>query len=415
MTKMAAGNDRRHGLAIVTLVLGVWGCGAATINRADGGGGASPTGGTGGPSATGGIGGAPATGGTGGAPATGGVAGAAATGGTGGAGTGGLAGSGAAGAGGGCSPESDAQLCASLGKSCETASGTDNCGTTRTANCGTCPSTMGCVDQVCQTPVCSTFNYSSAPYTAGNRTGMEDVVIAASNGQSLVYGQSPGTCGSFNVYVADETAPDSGVYTPRDVTPWITTNNVINNEIGMSGDGLTLVLLSADRTTISSAQRSALQLIDFGTPSSADFKTINGFLTGTSGQFRAPVLSPDGRELYYTIANLSTAVNGIYHATRPSSTGLFPAGKLIPVLTADYEYVTGVSSDRLAIFVFKGFGGFVFTRTSTSGDFVNPNAPNTPPQLGGWLHKPFQNCATLFFMTSPGGCQNEDLYFGYRN
>jgi hypothetical protein len=406
MRKMVAGYEKRHGLAIVTLALGVWGCGAATINRADGGGGAS---------ATGGSGGAPATGGTGGAPATGGMAGAAATGGTGGAGTGGLAGSGAGGAGGGCSPESDAQLCASLGKSCEMASGTDNCGTTRTANCGTCPSTMGCVDQVCQTPVCTTFNYSNAPYTAGNRTGMEDVVIAASNGESLVYGQAPGTCGSFNVYVADETAPDSGVYTPRDVTPWITTNNVINNEIGMSGDGLTLVLLSADRTTISSAQRSALQLIDFGTPSSADFKTINGFLTGTSGQFRAPVLSPDGRELYYTIANLSTAVNGIYHATRPSSTGLFPAGKLIPVLTTDYEYVTGVSSDRLAIFVFKGFGGFVFTRTSTSGDFVNPNAPNTPPQLGGWQHKPFQNCATLFFMTSPGGCANEDLYFGYRN
>ena len=171
------------------------------------------------------------------------------------------------------------------------ASGTDNCGTTRSANCGTCPSTMGCVNQVCQNPVCTTFNYSSAPYTAGNRTGMEDVVIAASNGQSLVYGQSPGTCGSFNVYVADETAPDTGVYTPRDVTPWITTNNVINNEIGMSGDGLTLVLLSADRTTISSAQRSALQLIDFGTPSSADFKTINGFLTGTSGQF-GPRSSP---------------------------------------------------------------------------------------------------------------------------
>jgi hypothetical protein len=411
MRKKVAGYERPHGFALVTLLLGVWGCGSATLNRADGG----ATGGAAGSSATGGAAGASATGGAGGASATGGAGGVAATGGKGGAGSGGLAGGAAGGVGGGCTPESDAQLCASLGKSCEMVSGTDNCGTTRAANCGTCPSTMGCVDQVCQTPVCTTFNYSSAPYTAGNRSGMEDVVIAASNGQTLVYGQSPGTCGSFNIYVADETAPDSGVYTPRDVTSWITTNNVINQEIGMSGDGLTLVLLSADRTTLSSAQRSALQLVDFGTPSSADFTTINGFLTGTAGQFRYPVLSPDGRELYYTIANLSTAVNGVYHATRPSSTGPFPAGTLIPVLTTGYEYVTGVSSDRLAIFVFNGFGGFVFTRTSTSGDFVNPNAPNTPPQLSGWQHKPFQNCATLFFMTSSGGCQNEDLYFGYRN
>ncbi|HEX3904708.1 MAG TPA: hypothetical protein VH853_17870 [Polyangia bacterium] len=397
MSKKVAGYEGCRGLAIVTLAMAVWGCGSAALNRADGGGGAG------------------AIGGTGGAAGTGGAGGAAATGGKGSAGSGGLAGSGAGGAGGACDSESDAQLCASLGKSCENITATDNCGTTRAVNCGTCPSTMGCVDQVCQPPVCTTFNYSSAAYTAGNRTGMEDVVIAASNGQTLVYGQSPGTCGSFNVYVADETAPDSGVYTPRDVTSWITTNNVINQEIGMSGDGLTLVLLSADRTTISSAQRSALQLIDFGTPSSADFTTVNGFLTGTSGQFRYPVLSPDGRELYYTIANLSTAVNGVYHATRPSSSGPFPAGKLIPVLTTGYEYVTGVSSDRLAIFVFNGFGGFVFTRTSTSGDFVNPNAPNTPPQISGWQHKPFQNCATLFFMTSPGGCANEDLYFGYRN
>jgi hypothetical protein len=335
--------------------------------------------------------------------------------GAGGTGTGGLAGGGAGGAAGGCVPESDTQLCASLGKSCEMTSGTDNCGASRTVSCGTCPTGKGCVDQVCQTPVCTTFSYTDAVYTAGSVAGSEDINIAASSGQTLVYGQSTATCGSFTVYIADETAPDSGTYTPRNLTPWLTSNNVITTELGISGDGLTLVVLSSDRTSLASAKRSALQLIDFNTPSSTDFTTVNGFLAGTTGQLSTPVLSPDGRELYYTIGGISTAVNGIYRALRPSGTGSFSAGSLVTVLTSDYQYVTGVSSDRLALFVFKGFGGFVFTRTSTSAEFVNPNAPNTPPQLAGWNHRPFQNCATLFSMTSPGGCQNEDLYFDYRN
>jgi hypothetical protein len=316
-----------------------------------------------------------------------------------------------------CIPESDAQFCTSVGKSCETISGSDNCGALRTADCGTCPTGKGCVDQVCQTPVCTTFNYASAVYTAGSRTGMEDVAIAASNGQTLVYGQSPSlatACGSFNTIVADETAPDSGSYTPRDISSWVTANKVITNEMAMTGDGLTLVVLSANRTSFASTKRSALQLIAFDTPSMTDFTTVNGFLAGTAGLFRQPAISPDGRELYYTVNGISTAADGIYRSVRGSSAGPFQLGTRVSVLTSDYEYVTGVSSDRLALFVFKGFAGFILTRTSTSAEFVNPNAPNTPPQLGGWQHKPFQSCATLFSMTSPGGCANEDLYFNYR-
>ena len=385
-----------------------------------------------------GKGGAPGTGGTfgagggigmGGAMSTGGVVamdGAVSTGGT--VSTGGSGGTVATGGAGGfpdagthdalidaaCIPESDAQFCTSVGKSCEPTSGTDNCGVVRTANCGTCPTGKGCVDQVCQTPVCTTFNYASAVYTAGSRTGMEDIAIAASNGPTLVYGQSPSTCGSFNTIVADETEPGSGSYTPRDVSSWVATNKVVTSEMAITGDGLTLVVLSADRKSFASTKRSALQLIDFGAPSTTDFTTVNGFLAGTSGQFRQPAISPDGREFYYTINGISTAADGIYRSVRGSSAGPFQLGTRVSALTSDYEYVTGVSSDRLTLFVFKGFAGFIFTRTSTSAEFVNPNAPNTPPQLGGWQHKPFQSCATMFSMTSPGGCANEDLYFNYR-
>lgn len=382
---------RHAGLVLVFLVSG---CGSATIATQDGG-----SGGKGGITATGG---ASATGGAGGATATGGAGGA------------------AAGGAGGCAVETDAQFCARLGKSCETVSGTDNCGAARSASCGTCGAGMGCVVNVCQTPVCTTFNYQASVFAPFSRTGQEEVIIAASgSGQSIAYAQSAtGTCEMFTIYLADETAPDSGSYTPRDITSFITTNALFHatgEMAALSGDGLTLVAISADQTMLESAKRSALQLIDFGTPSAADFTTINGFLAGTAGKFRAPAISADGLELYYTINGISSTADGIYRATRASTAVPFPAGARVTVLTSDYEYASGISSDRLALFLFKGFAGFVFTRASTSAEWSNPNAPSAPPQIGDWDHKPFQDCRTLVATgATTGGCMNQDIYFLFR-
>jgi hypothetical protein len=315
-----------------------------------------------------------------------------------------------------CAPESDVQFCSRLGKSCEAVGGTDNCGVSRTANCGTCPSTMGCVDQVCKTPVCTSFTYMTAIYAPFSRATSEDDMIAASgNGESIMYDQAQLACGSFLVYLADETAPNSGAYTPRDVTTWLNTNNIVVGEGALSGDGLTFIGVSVDRKSLESASRSAAQLIDFGVPSASDFTAINGFLAGTAGKFRAPALSPDGRELYYTINGISTVADGIYRSVRAAATGPFPAGARVTILTSDYEFVTGVSSDRLTLFVFKGFGGWIFTRKSTSAEFSNPNAPNPPASIGDWQHKPFKDCSKLVATASTaGGCANQDIAFLYR-
>ena len=407
----------RIGHAGVSILFLLSGCGAATIARQDGG-----TGGTRrrrrqqpGGGATGGDGGArqrrgqaaprrPAARRTGGSGAT--------------AGGGGSA---AGGAGGGCLAETDAHFCARLGKSCEMFAGTDSCGAPRNANCGSCPTGMGCVVNVCQTPVCTTFNYQSTAFASFSITGAEEVIVAASaSGQSIAYARSSpaGTCEAFSVYLADETAPDSGAYTSRDITSWITTNGIFHatgEMAALSGDGLTFVVFSADQTKIESAKRSALQLIDFGTPSTADFVTINGFVAGTAGKFRAPTISADGLELYYTINGISTAADGIYRSVRASTTVPFPAGQRVAALTTDYEYVSGISSDRLTLFLFKSFGSYVFTRLSTSADWSNPNAPAAPPAIGGWDHKPFPDCRTLVATAAAtGGCNNQDIYFLYR-
>jgi hypothetical protein len=406
----------------ISLLLLLVGCGSATVVGQDGGAGSKgAAGGTGGGAgAMGGtMGAAGAMGGTGGgAGAMGGMVGAAgAMGGTGGAG--GVASTG--GAGGGCVAETDAQFCARLGKSCETVAGTDNCGAARSAGCGTCPSGMGCVVNVCQTPVCTTFNYTSTAFAPFSRASAQDDIIAASSsGQSIVYGQSSpaGTCGAYTIYLADETAPDSGTYTPRDVTSFFNTNSLFKGTAEMaalSADGLTLIVLSADQTKIESAQRSALQLIDFGTPAATNFVTINGFVAGTAGKFRAPAISADGLEIYYTINGISTAADGIYRSIRGSAGVPFSAGARVTALTSDYEYVAGLSSDRLTIFLFKGFGSTIFSRTSTSAEFANPNAPNAPPAIGDWDHKPFQDCRTLVATSvTAGGCNNEDVSFLYR-
>jgi hypothetical protein len=209
-----------------------------------------------------------------------------------------------------------------------------------------------------------------------SHTGSEDDLIAASgDGQSIMYMGAKSTCTSFVVYLVDEIAAVPGTYTPRDVTPWLNASNLVVGQAALSGDGLTFVGVSADGLSLKPAKRSAMQLIDFGTPSASDFAVINGFLAGTAGKSRVPALSSDGRELYYTINGISAAADGIYRSVRSSGSGAFPAGARVTVLTSDYEFVTGVSSDRLALFVFKGFAGWVFTCTST-----RPSSPTLTPR-----------------------------------
>ncbi len=55
-----------------------------------------------------------------------------------------------------CEPETDAELCSNLGKDCDEISATDRCGETRTVDCGTCAEEETCggggVDNVCGGP-----------------------------------------------------------------------------------------------------------------------------------------------------------------------------------------------------------------------------------------------------------------------
>jgi len=51
-----------------------------------------------------------------------------------------------------CTSETDTTFCSRLGKNCESVTANDNCGTSRTINCGTCTQGQSCQDNVCGTP-----------------------------------------------------------------------------------------------------------------------------------------------------------------------------------------------------------------------------------------------------------------------
>ena len=310
-----------------------------------------------------------------------------------------------------CVPETDAELCAAVGKSCESQTGTDSCGEMRTVDCGTCADGEGCVVGVCKTPVCSTFNYTSEVNAGLSRSGLEDVVAAATpDGQVIVVAQAQSSCSAFHMILADETAPGSGTYAPQDVTTQLAGLGMFigRESYAITADGLTLIGLSMDGKSWMTTTRSAIHQLDFAPASTNDFAAINAT---NGGQFEAPVISADGLEFFYTITQADATTNGIYSAVRVSTALPFPAGTRLPAPVQDDQYVASESADRLTLFLFKPFQSDVLTRSSTNGAWINPNAPAAPPAIAGWDHKVLADCMHLVGVdTTAGGCANEDSY-----
>lgn len=312
-----------------------------------------------------------------------------------------------------CVPESDAAFCLRIGKTCESQNAADNCGLSRTADCGTCASGDGCVVGVCQAPVCTSFSYTSAPLAAFDQPSLEEVMAAATpDGQTLMYLHSTTGCGSFVAMIADETAPGSGIYMSHDATATLGALglSITAESFALASDGRTLIARTSDAKKFVSVTRSGSGQTDFGLLSAADFAAINATIAGNAGTVRAPVLSADGLELLYTVNNVGAGTDGTYSAVRGSTAHPFPAGTLLPSPAADNEFAVGISSDRLTLFMFHSFSSVVLTRTSTNGSWVNPNAPAAAPAIGGWEHKPLADCVHLVGMSSTGGCANEDIF-----
>jgi hypothetical protein len=312
-----------------------------------------------------------------------------------------------------CVPETDAELC-SAAMGCERKDFTDKCGVARSVDCGACTGGMGCVVGTCKTPQCGpSFTYTSAPFPNMSRSGVEDSIGGATpDGQVILYVQTNTTtgCGAYHLIVADEVTPGSGTYTQRDVFTTFTSLGLFNGQDGYSitADGLTIVAMTSDRKAFKTTKRSAINMVDFGTASDADFVNINATTVGNNGIFRSPTLSADGLEFWYSLLNSNGEAP--YFSVRASTSVPFPAPTVAPAPVSSSATPSGISADRLALFIWDGsFQGKIFTRKSTSDPFSNPNGSNPPPTFPGWAHRPISNCAKLVGMSSPGGCANEDV------
>lgn len=312
-----------------------------------------------------------------------------------------------------CVPESDSAFCMRLGKDCDQLMGTDNCGQSRTASCGACRSAIACLANVCTTPVCSSFSYGPGQaFPSVNSTSVQDALAGVTpSGVTILY-QRGQACGpTYRLFIADETPPTSRQYVSLELTGLgnlavmrASTEEALN----LSADGLTIIGVTSDGTGFTTSSRSARGQMDFGAASGTDFAAIR--TASTAAVLSSPVLSSDGLAFYYQIYNDPTA-NGIYESVRASATVPFPAGTLMPAPVQQYQNPTGISSDRLALFLQNSsFAVFVLTRLSLSAPFANPNAPNPPPMVPGWRTRPLQTCVRLIGTSNPG-CLNEDTFF----
>jgi hypothetical protein len=100
-------------------------------------------------------------------------------------------------------------------------------------------------------------------------------------------------------------------------------------------------------------------------------------------------------------------------SVRSTTSVPFPPGtRMAPSLQSFGEWVNGLSSDRLAIFLSPHANGAsgMFTRKSVTDPFTNPLAPNAPP-LAPFRARPILGCTVLigtgFEIPGQGGCSNE--------
>lgn len=310
-----------------------------------------------------------------------------------------------------CVTESDMELCTRIADACESHTAIDSCGVQRTVDCGGCAGGQGCVVGTCKTPVCTTLDFASAPLSMFTRAGSQDQIAAVTpDGQVILYLQAALGCSGFQLIVADETPPGSGLFMSHNVTAIFNTLGLFvdGESYAITADGLTIIARSGDRRRLLATKRSAIHTVDFDPASTADFDRLNEQAAAGAGCFGAPTISADGLELFYSFTDATASTSVIYSSVRESTSVPFPAGAPIPA-AMQYPRVTGVSSDRLTLFVFDAFSGRVLTRNSTSQPFTNPNAPGAPTLIPNWAHKPLADCSKLVAIASPGGCQNEDI------
>jgi hypothetical protein len=316
-----------------------------------------------------------------------------------------------------CVPESDLDFCARLGKNCESVTDNDNCGTPRTVtSCGTCDTvTPACVANVCKVPVCSAvYSATSTTVSAASVAAVQDDLLgASSSGDSLLL-LRPGTgaCGPNTLFIADATTSGSmAAYNVQSINT-LAGFQKVEETMTLTADGLTIIGTDATAKAFVMSTRTAVGMTNFGTAAAGPYAAINAAISTTGGTASWPVLSSDGLAFYYRIGGATVATdNGIYESLRAATSANFPAGTKMPAAVQAFDGISGISTDRMTLFMETGLGtgGFatkIMTRNSLTQPFTVPTT-TTPP--AGWRAVPVAGCTKVIGTCEPGGCGNEDV------
>lgn len=310
----------------------------------------------------------------------------------------------------GCVAESDAEFCARVGATCEDTTRDDNCGTARTVSCGACSGGQPCVENVCRAPVCSSFTFPVRTLVSAlNDPAKQDIVAGVStDGKTVLWYRGACDGSAFRMLIGDS----NGIaYSITDLTDQPALAQFAFDEEGtvaLTADGLSIIGMSDDHTSFLQAIRSGVGSTSFGQVTNVAFAALN---VDVSKKIHFPVISSDGLAFYFRLEDGSDpSKTGIYETVRTSPSVPFPAATRLPALVQAYEAVTGISSDRLVLFVENNvYQVSVLTRKSLKDPFTNPNAPGPAPMVPGFRTRPLGDCQSLIGTVTTGGCAAQEI------
>ncbi|HEV7556560.1 MAG TPA: hypothetical protein VGO00_13935 [Kofleriaceae bacterium] len=254
-------------------------------------------------------------------------------------------------------------------------------------------------------PVCDNLTFTQTPLIVEvNASGQQDAVAGESADGLTVISQRRAQCaGPFALLLTD----GLGVLAvTTDITglPGLAQLDVgREGAVTLTSDGLAVVAVTPTGTQLAMAARTQ--------PGTTDFAPVDGgfgaIVAPVGASLANPVLSADRLALYYQLINAGSGIDGIYESVRSARSVPFPAATRMPANIQTATFVTGISSDRLALFLQVGFAMVVLTRSDLAQPFVNPNAPGEPPSVPGFRTRPLGDCQTLIG-TCTGGCLNEE-------
>lgn len=183
---------------------------------------------------------------------------------------------------------------------------------------------------------------------------------------SLVWSAAPGAELSF--FLADRGSKEA---------PFKTIEELLESEpLGLSADGLTLVVSSNSRASLSERKRVA-RGESFGQPREGPFSEVNADARARGLSFDSVAVAPDHRTLYYTAFEPEPDKYPLRVSTRSDPNAPWPVGQTLSVCEFEaHEFLaprpSAISADGLTLFYQDGARGTAraATRAGSDGEFV---------------------------------------------